>query len=165
MTDDILETGPEFARHWARESARLERTGPPGAPRFLFDVDDFSEGRQLFAPDGSHQIPADMGGLRPNRLDPPLRWARESRVATAAGGDPWRGSGGFGAYSALVHAMTVPEGQHVILPVDPRKAWDDGAYFLNLIGWYLASGGSDLPYLSRPADHECLERSTCVYGE
>jgi len=159
--DDVL-----IDHHVPEALARLEREGPPGAPRFLFDVDDFSEGQQLFAPDGSAQIPEDMGGLRPNRLDPPLRWARESRLVAAAGGDPWRGSGGtFGAYSAIVHAMTVPEGQHVILPVDPRKAWDDGAYFLSLVGWYLASGGSDLPYLSRPAEHECLERRTCVYGE
>ncbi|MBZ0121195.1 MAG: hypothetical protein K8H88_29640, partial [Sandaracinaceae bacterium] len=139
--------------------ARLERTPVTGAPRFLFDVDDYSEGRQYFASDGGSQIPEAEGGLRPNRLDPPLRWARESRAITLATEDPWRGTGPFGHFSGIVHAMTLPLGQHVVLPVDPRKAWDDGAYFNNLIGWYLASQGTDLPYLSRPTEHQCLERS------
>ncbi len=157
--DDLL-----IQRFVPEALSRLDRWPVPGASGFLFDVDDFSEGRQWFAPDGSQQIPESEGGVRPARGDQPLRWARESRRASASS-DLWNGASTFEGHSALVHAMTVPRGQHVVLPIDPRKAWDDGSYFVNLIGWYLASGGSDLPYLSRPTEHQCLEANTCIYGE
>jgi hypothetical protein len=155
--DDLL-----IARFVPEALSRLNRFPIAGAPGFLFDVDDFSEGQQYFAPDGSHQIlPAD-GGVRPIRESMPLRWARESRRASASS-DVWNGASAFEGHSAMVHAMTVPHGQHVVLPIDPNKIWDDGRYFINLIGWYLASGGSDLPYLSRPTEHECLEANTCFW--
>jgi hypothetical protein len=158
--DDLL-----IARHVPEGLARLERYPVGPTTRFLFDVDDFSEGQQYFSADGDRQIPESEGGVRPEREAIPLRWARESRLAAMAGGDPWDGASTFEGHSALVNAMTLPEGQHVVLPVDPRKAWDDGAYFVNLIGWYLASEGRDLPYLSRPDEHQCLERNECPYPD
>lgn len=154
-----------IARFVPEALSRLHRWPVPGADDFLFDVDDFSEGRQFFAPDGNSQIPESEGGIRPARASIPLRWARESRRASDASGDLWNGASTFAGHSALVHAMTVPRGQHVVLPIDPRKAWDDGRYFVNLIGWYLASEGTDLPYLSRPTEHQCLEENTCIWGE
>ncbi|GAB4201642.1 MAG: hypothetical protein OHK0013_13930 [Sandaracinaceae bacterium] len=158
--DDLL-----IARHVPEGLSRLERYPSGPTTTFLFDVDDFSEGLQWFAPDGTRQLPESEGGVRPQREAIPLRWARESRRAADADGDPWRGASAFDGHSALVNAMTLPRGQHVVLPVDPRKPWDDGAYFVNLIGWWLASEGSDLLYASRPAEHHCLARSECVFGE
>ncbi|HJL18583.1 MAG TPA: hypothetical protein RMH99_23180 [Sandaracinaceae bacterium LLY-WYZ-13_1] len=141
--------------------ARLERHPVEGAPRFLFDVDDLSEGRQFFAPNGRRQLPQDEGGIQPRRLDPPLRWGRESRLASAAGGDPWRTESEFAGTSLVLNAMTLPTGQHVLLPVDPTKVFDESEYLLNVIGWYLASGGTELAY-QRLEDPFCLEDSSCA---
>jgi hypothetical protein len=144
---------------------RLQRHPVEGAPQFVFDVDDMSEGRQYFAPEGNRQLPPEMGGLRPNRLSPPLRWGRESQPAMAiASLDPWRTSGEFTGYSAVLNAMAIPNGQHVLLPVDPAKFFDEGEYLINTIGWYLASGGRELAWSVLP-DPFCLEQSLCAYGE
>lgn len=156
--DDVL-----IEYHVHEGLSRIPRHPVPGAPQFLFDVDDMSEGAQLFAPDGNSQLAEDEGGLRPNRLDPPLRWGRESRRA-AGGLDPWRTSGDFGGFSAVLNAMAVPVGQHVLLPVDPSKLFDEGRYLVSAIGWYLASRGRELPWVVLP-DPFCLERSTCAFGE
>lgn len=154
--DDVL-----AAYHVHEGLADLRRHPVEGAPRFLFDVDDMSEGRQFFAPSGNRQRPEAEGGLRPNRLDPPLRWGRESRpAALAPGRDPWRTDSTFRGVSLLINAMTIPVGQHVLLPVDPDKVFDEGEYLLNAIGWYLASGGTELPWIVLP-DPFCLERSAC----
>jgi hypothetical protein len=156
--DDVL-----VAYHVHEGLARMERHPVPGAPRFLFDVDDLSDGQQYFRPNGGDQLPPEEGGLRPNRLDPPLRWGRESR-AVMGSLDVWRTRGAFGGHSALLHAYAVPFGQHVLLPVDPRKRFDEGEYLLNAIGWYLASQGRELAW-EVLADPFCLERSSCAYGE
>jgi hypothetical protein len=140
----------------------MERHPVPGGPRFLFDIDDMSEGRQYFDPMSDAQLAPEEGGLRPNRLTPPLRWGRESR--TAMNEHPWHTDSGFGAFSALLNVYAIPSGQHVLLPVDPRKAFDEGEYMLNTIGWYLASGGSELPWIVLD-DPFCLEQSMCFYGE
>ena len=57
--------------------------------------------------------------------------------------------------------MTIRNGQHVLLPVDPDKVFDEGEYLLNAIGWYLASGGSELVWETLE-DPFCLEDSSCV---
>lgn len=157
--DDVL-----IDHHVLEGLARLERHPVPGAPQFLFDVDDMSEGRQSFAPDGRRQLAEADGGLRPNRLDPPLRWGRESRPAAIMGEDPWRTAGAFGGHSAVLNAMAIPVGQHVLLPVDPSKVFDEGEYLINVIGWYLASGGRELAWEVLP-DPFCLEQSACAFGE
>lgn len=154
--DDVL-----AAYHVLEGLADLQRHPVEGAPQFLFDVDDMSEGRQYFAPGGNRQLAEAEGGLRPNRLDPPLRWGRESRpAAMAAGLDPWRTDSAFRGVSLVINAMTIPNGQHVLLPVDPAKVFDEGEYLLNAIGWYLASGGTELPWVVLE-DPFCLEQSTC----
>ena len=145
--------------------SRLDRHPVDGAPGFLFDVDDMSDGQQYFDPNGHHQLAPADGGLRPNRLDPPLRWGRESRTASSlASLDPWHTQSDFTGHSAIINAMAVPVGQHVLLPIDPSKVFDEGAYLVSAIGWYLASEGSELAWevLDNPF---CLERSTCAYGE
>lgn len=156
--DDVL-----IEYHVLEGLARLERHPVPGAPQFLFDVDDMSDGQQLFAPDGNRQLAEAEGGLRPNRLDPPLRWGRESQPVLGSL-DPWRTSGEFGGFSAVINAMAIPNGQHVLLPVDPAKAFDEGEYLVSAIGWYLASHGRELPWVVLP-DPFCLERSACAFGE
>lgn len=158
--DDVL-----IEHHVHEGLARLERHPVPGAPHFIFDVDDMSEGRQFFAPDGESQLAEAEGGIRPNRLDPPLRWGRESRPAAALPTlDPWRTSGDFGGHSAVLNAMALPVGQHVLLPVDPRKVFDEGAYLISAIGWYLASEGRELPWVVLD-DPFCLLEATCAFGE
>lgn len=139
----------------------LERHPVPGAPRFLFDVDDMSEGRQAFVAGGGRQATADEEGFVPNRLDPPLRWRRDSRPVVDAREDPWRRDRGFEGVSGLLNVVILPRGNHVILPVDPAKAFDEGEYMLNTIGWYLVSGGTELPYEIDPLGHHCLETSAC----
>lgn len=139
--------------------ARLHRHPVEGAPQFLFDVDDLSLGQQLFAPGGGRQLAEAEGGLRPNRLDTPLRWGRVSLPA-AMMSDPWRTDSSM-ATSLLLNAMTVPVGQHVLLPPDPTKVFDEGEYLLNVIGWYLASESRELPWHVLP-DPFCLEDSSCA---
>ncbi len=158
--DDVL-----IDYHVLEGLSRLNRHPVEGAPQFLFDADDMSEGQQYFDPGGGHQLAADMGGLRPNRLDPPLRWGRESRPAmTLASLDPWRTRSDFGGHSAVINAMAVPVGQHVLLPIDPSKVFDEGAYLISAIGWYLASEGRELAWEVLD-DPFCLERLECVYGD
>ncbi len=155
--DDIL-----IEYHVLEGIAALDRHPVEGAPGFLFDVDDLSDGQQFFTPRGNRQLAEADGGIRPDRLDPPLRWGRESRPAlSVAGLDPWRTDTSYGGVSVVLNAMTIPSGQHVLLPVDPSKIFDEGEYLLNVIGWYLASGGSELPWyaLSNPF---CLEDTSCV---
>lgn len=138
--------------------SRLNRHPVDEAPQFLFDVDDLSNGQQFFNPGGRAQRAEADGGIRPQRLDPPLRWGRES--IPAAMRDPWRTDSGM-ATSLVLNAMTIPIGQHVLLPVDPDKIFDEGEYLLNVIGWYIASEGTELPWHVLP-DPFCLEDSSCV---
>jgi len=142
--------------------ARLDRHPVGEGEQFLFDVDDLSDGQQFFNARGNRQLAEADGGLRPNRLSQPLRWGRESRTAAMASGlDPWRTDTPFRGVSIILNAMTIPNGQHVLLPVDPDKIFDEGEYLLNVIGWYLSSGGSELPWHVLP-DPFCLEDTTCV---
>ncbi len=151
--------------HVTEGLSRLRRHPVPGAEHFVVDPDDLSEGKQWFDPSGRVQVPqGSPGATRPLRLDPPLRWARESRRIDGARDDPWRGTGSFPNYSALAHLMVYPVGQHIVLPTDPRKPFDEGAYMLGAIGWYLASAGKEIPWHAMPSEHHCLEQTACIYG-
>ncbi len=154
--DDVL-----IDRHVIEGLASLERHPAPGAPEFLFDVDDLSDGQHFFSPDGRSQLARSEGGVPPNRLDPPLRWGRESRRVIDGSGDPWT-TDGYEGHSVVLNAMTAPRGQHVLLPVDGSKNFDESEYLLNVIGWYLASHGSELPW-NVLEDPFCLESSSCSY--
>lgn len=149
-----------IAHHAVEGLPRLERHPVDGAPRFIFDVDDMSDGRQFFAPSGNRQLAQDMGGIQPHRLTPPLRWGRQSRPAMAVSGDPWGTEAPFEGVSLVLNVMTIPHGQHVLLPIDPTKVFDESEYMLNAIGWYLGSGGAELAW-QEVADPTCLERSSC----
>lgn len=153
--DDIL-----IDTHVIEGLARLRRHPVPDAPEFLFDVDDLSDGQQFFSPDGRAQLAESEGGVQTMRLDPPLRWGRESRRVAEGSGDPWHTSG-YAGHSLILNAMTVPRGQHVLLPVDGSKIFDESEYLLNAIGWYLASHGAELPW-NVLEDPFCLESSSCI---
>jgi hypothetical protein len=56
-----------------------------------------------------------------------------------------------------------PTGQHSWIAPDPCKRFDDVRYLENLMARFVASGGTDLPYLTRPGSHGCLARGTCDF--
>ena len=141
--------------------AWLNRHPVPGAPGLLFDVDDLSEGRQRFNSAGTRQVSPEETGFVPNRLDPPLRWVRESRPRPLAAADIWGPYGSFEGQSGVLNAMIYGAGWHVFMPVDPDKAFDEAEYLVNLVAWYFRSNGADLRYHSDPDGHHCLENSTC----
>lgn len=149
-------------RHVIEGISDLERHPVPGGARYIFDVDDMSEGLQRFDERGARQVAPDEEGAVPLRLDPPLRWTRNSTPAVA-GVDVFSATA-RGPISGVLNGMIVPRGNHVVLPTDPTKSFDEGAYFINMIGWYLASGGRELLYQSDPAGHHCLATSDCVYS-
>lgn len=149
--------------------ARLERWPVEGVSDFLFDIDDLGEGRQWFRADGARQLePGDPEepAYRPARAEIPLRWVRESRAMSHAGDfdvfDPIPGDRRMGI-SGLLNAMIVPEGQHGFDAPNSTKVWDESVYLAELLGWYFASGGTELLYHSDPAGHQCLEEQSCHY--
>ncbi|MDH5491756.1 MAG: hypothetical protein OEY14_07375 [Myxococcales bacterium] len=159
-TDTLIDT------HAMEGMSRFDRHPVAGSSRgFLFDVDDIAEGRQLFDPSGSAQVPAGEPGLQPGRPALPLRWARSSRPMSSPSDavfdfDPRAGA----PTSGLLTAYVLPRGHHVIAPTDPSKSFDDGEYYINLVGWYYGSLGTDLRYLSDPVGHHCLAESSCLWG-
>ncbi|MGF1466387.1 MAG: hypothetical protein ACFCGT_09645 [Sandaracinaceae bacterium] len=157
--DDLL-----IDLHVIEGLARLARHPVPGAETFLVDVDDLSDGQQLFSPDGRSQRSRDDGGLRPQRPAEPLRWARESRPVAGPDDDPWTGAGGADGHSAVTHPMVLPIGAHRIPTPSPERPFDDGAYLLQAIGWFLASGGSELPWAVLD-DASCLAIRSCGFGD
>ncbi|MFK7985862.1 MAG: hypothetical protein AB8I08_07500 [Sandaracinaceae bacterium] len=155
--DDVL-----INMHAVEGLARLERHPVEGTRRFIVDVDDFSGGQQFFSDDGRRQLAEADGGLRPVRVSPPLRWGRESRPAVDAMNlDPWGTDRGFRGVSIVLNPMTVPHGQHVLLPIDPTKVFDESVFLLNALGWYLGSGGTELAW-QELEDPFCLESSSCA---
>ncbi len=59
---------------------------------------------------------------------------------------------------AQLMAYIEPRGVHGFDNNDPCQSWQSGAYMINLIGHFFASGGADVYYLSHPSSHECLGR-------
>lgn len=148
--------------HVSEGIARLARTPDADHSDWLFDPDDLSEGMQYFADaNGNPPVPPDMG-FRTPRLTPPLRWVRESHATRSPVNDVWNVAASTNI-SGLLFYMIEPAGEHGFDPVNPAKTWDDGEYLNNLLGWYFRSSGQDLLYQSHPAEHECLENSSCVY--
>jgi hypothetical protein len=139
--------------------ASLERFETPfgGVRDWVVDVEDLSDGVIAFDGAGDAQRAVSDGGISPRRLDPPLRWSRRSEAGVAA---PWNPDGGV--RSALLHPMPDPRGRHVLPPPDPTGIFDDSAYVLNAIGWFLASGGAGLPWLDLAAP-SCLAVDRCRF--
>jgi hypothetical protein len=160
-------------QHVLEGIARLERHPLPGAgapANFLVDVDDLSEGRQLWLPDGDRQLRDDedpLTGFPSPTIDPPLRWVRESRTATRHAMPPDESVWSPDAMacvplSGVLFPTVYPTGNHGIEPSDPRKRFDEGEYLTNLIALWMQSGGVDLRYHLDPDDHHCLEDTACV---
>jgi hypothetical protein len=141
-----------------------------GGEEFLADVDDISDGRQFFGPDARTQVPAMMGGMLPVTLGrggvpgPPIRWSRRSRAMTQPGDDQvWTYAAGE-ANSGMVSPYVQPSGIHGFREIyDTTLGFDMGVYMFNMVGRYLRTTGTDIPYLSDPTGHQCLEDSTCSY--
>lgn len=145
--------------------ARLERHPVAGGgERFLADIDDLSDGLSYFDPNGQDTLPQDMGGLAPVRATPPLRWSRHSR--------PMSGPDDVGVWqyapdapiSGVVTPYVEPRGIHGFSAIfDPNSPFDMAVYMFNMLGRYVATDAHDLPYLSDPDGHHCLEDSSCDY--
>ncbi len=167
------ETHPGFATpndlliayHAIEGLPRLERHPVPGGgERFLADVDDLSDGRSFFASDGETQLSPDMGGLAPVTLSPPLRWSRRSRAMASQRDDTvWTYAAGEPT-SGVVSPYVQPAGIHGFSEIyDDSLGFDMAVYMFNMLGRYLGTDGTDIPYLSDPDGHHCLEDSSCEY--
>jgi hypothetical protein len=145
--------------------ARLERHPVAGGgERFLVDIDDLSDGRSYFHPNGRDTLAEDMGGLAPVRPDTPLRWSRQSRpMASPTDVAVWQYTAGQPT-SGLVSPYVEPQGVHGFSAIyDPNSSFDMAVYMFNMIGRYLTTHGEDIPHLSDPTGHHCLEDSSCSY--
>lgn len=146
--------------------ARLERHPVPGVMNFLADPDDLADGRQFFDVNGRPLRDDSTGpGYQPVRVSPPLRWVRESRPMSSPLDDVWTAPATSAGMSGVLNAMVLPRGVHGFDVVDAGKDFDMAAYLASMIGWYFASGGTDLRYHTDPAGHHCLESLACNYGE
>jgi hypothetical protein len=153
------------AYHAMEAVPRLNRhPAGPGAEFFLADVDDLSDGRLFFATDGRTQLAEADGGFQPVRLDPPLRWVRQSRPMASPGEDSvWAYAAGE-PMSGMANLYIIPRGAHGPTQVfDPSLLFDGGVYGFNMLGRYAGTRGTDIPYMSDPTGHHCLEDSTCTY--
>jgi hypothetical protein len=74
--------------------------------------------------------------------------------------DGWAGGAPVAAH---LGALVAPTGQHSWIAPNPCKRFDDVRYLENLIARFIATGGTDLPYLTRPGSHQCLARGTCDF--
>ncbi|MBX7192263.1 MAG: hypothetical protein K1X94_09405, partial [Sandaracinaceae bacterium] len=135
-----------------------------GGEQFLVDVDNLSDGLSFFDPNGRDPLPEDMGGLAPVRPDSPLRWSRHSRAVTGPSDDGvWEYEAGA-PMSGLVSPYVEPRGIHGFSAIyDPNSPFDMAVYMFNMLGRYIGTDGRDIPYLTDPEGHHCLEDSSCDY--
>ena len=160
-----------IAYHAIEGLSRLNRhPAGMGAEAFLVDVDDLSEGRQFFAANGRDQLPMDRGGVMPVTLGrngvpgPALRWSRRSRPMMAAGEDAVWTYASNTPTSGMVSPYVQPRGIHGFQKIyDPSLGFDMAVYMFSMVGRYLRTGGTEIPYLADPTGHHCLEDSTCAY--
>jgi hypothetical protein len=113
-------------------------------------------------------------------VDPPLRLARMAaeRVSSSAAvpaawaprlqGQPFAADGTWspaanGPLVGMINAYLAPLGAHSLGFGNPCQAWDGVTYMDTLLAHFLASGGTDLYYLSHPASHECLATQSCPF--
>jgi hypothetical protein len=90
----------------------------------------------------SSTVPVDDGFDVP-RLNPPLRHVFPGSVV--------------GGTVGVLYPMPNPTGRHGFDLPDPKKKWDDGTYLVNLLGRYLASGGTEVSF------DGCQHTSTCPW--
>lgn len=136
----------------------------PGGEAFLADVDDLAEGRAAFATDGVHQLAVADGGIVPVRVEGGLRWSRRSRAMTSPGEELVWTYAADAPNSGMVVPYVQPAGIHGFSALfDDTVAFDMAVYMFNMLGRYISTNGEDIPYLSDPDGHHCLEDSTCSY--
>ena len=152
-----------LANHAIEALPRLQRHPVAGGETFLVDVDGLAEGRATFASNGEDQAPPDMGGVLPVSVTPPLRWSRRSRPMTSPDDDVWTYAVGEPS-SGVISPYVQPAGIHGFSEIyDPTLGFDMAVYMFNMVGRYTSTDGTDIPYLSDPTGHHCLEDSSCAY--
>lgn len=142
---------------------RLQRHPVPGGEEFLADVDDFSDGLNFYAANGTQQLPPADGGVAPVVASPPLRFFRQSRRMTSPTDDVWSWVDGQ-PHSGVLNAYVIPRGIHGFNVIfDPTIGFDNAVYLFNTLGRYVRTHGTDLPYVTDPMGHHCQEDSSCSY--
>jgi hypothetical protein len=154
-----------LGHHVIEGLARLERHPVNGGgENFLVDPDDLSDGRLFFSPVDLSQAPSSEGGLRPVRGTPPLRWSRQTRPMASPGDESVFDYVAGEPTSGMVSPYSAPTGAHGFdLMFDDTIGFDAAVYMFNMIGRYMSTEGTDIPYLSDPTGHHCLEDSSCSY--
>jgi hypothetical protein len=160
-----------LANHAIEGLSRLARhPAGPGAEAFLVDVDDLSDGRQFFDRDGQNQRPESDGGVAPVTLGrngvagPALRWSRRSVAMTGPNDDTvWTYASGTPT-SGMVSPYVQPIGIHGFKKIyDSSLGFDMAVYMFSMVGRYLFTVGTEIPYLTDPVGHRCLEDLSCPY--
>ncbi|MCA3011474.1 MAG: hypothetical protein INH41_03645, partial [Myxococcaceae bacterium] len=77
------------------------------------------------------------------RLNPPLRLVKRSERV--------------GGFTGVIFPMVVPTGKHGFDPPNPERPWDLGSFLMNLLGRYIASGGSEFPV------EPCVMQNACSW--
>ncbi len=128
---------------------------------YLMDVDNLDEGQQ---------------GYGEATLDPPLRLVRLARPVDASNaGDlaavwaptmsstPWIPDPRRPTSSSINYYVR-PEGHHSVdEPPRPDLPFDYTTYMYNVAARFFNTDGADIYFRTHPADHRCLERSTCPH--
>ena len=137
---------------------------PLTCSRMLYDPDYLDEGAAGYAQqtpvyplrlarDLSQEVVSDEGLVRAYR-------PRSQSKAFYTDSEGWAGGAPLAAH---LGAFVSPTGQHSWIAPDPCKRFDDVQYLENLIARFVATGGTDLPYLTRPGSHGCLARGSCDF--
>lgn len=66
--------------------------------------------------------------------------------------------------SGMVSPYVQPRGIHGFSEIyNDAIGYDMAVYMFSMIGRYLFTNGTEVPYLADPAGHHCLEDSSCAY--
>ncbi len=137
---------------------------PRTCARMLYDPDYLDEGSAGYAQqspvyplrlarDLTQEVVGDEGLVRAYR-------PRSQSKAFYTDAEGWVGGVPLAAH---LGALVNPTGQHSWIAPDPCKRFDDVRYLENLMARFVATGGTDLPYLTRPGSHGCLARGSCDF--
>jgi hypothetical protein len=156
--------GPACNVNWVTgPSCAAQSVDPTTCAETLFDPDWLAEGANLF--DAPH--PAVPTRLARSAADHAVdaaslakAWAPRIQGAPGTPDGTWQPGPPL---VGMVTAYNAPLGQHVWVNGDPCKAFDDAVYYDHLLIRFLATGGTDLYFLSHPQTHRCLATETCDF--